>query len=98
MLYLFIDCLIWQWLEVFLFSLRIIRPFFEAVSNQTVFNIEKVEVSLFGFFFPESLSGVDFAGYPEHCFFNIVPIIMSILKIWRNFQYTHKYKNLIHTT
>ncbi len=39
---------------------------FEAVANQTVFNLEKVDGTLVGFFFPESMSGVDFAGYHLH--------------------------------
>ncbi len=39
---------------------------FEAVANQTVFNLEAVDGTLVGFFFPESMSGVDFAGYHLH--------------------------------
>jgi len=38
----------------------------EAVKNQTVFTLNGVEGTMIGFFFPESLSGVDFAGYHLH--------------------------------
>ena len=38
----------------------------EAVKNQTVFDLNGVEGTLAGFFFPNSMNGVDFAGYHLH--------------------------------
>jgi acetolactate decarboxylase len=38
----------------------------EAVKNQTVFNLNDVEGTLVGFFFPDSMNGVDYAGYHLH--------------------------------
>jgi acetolactate decarboxylase len=38
----------------------------EAVKNQTVFNLNDVEGTLAGFFFPESMDGVDYVGYHLH--------------------------------
>ena len=38
----------------------------EVVKNQTVFNLNGVEGTLVGFFFPSSMNGVDFAGYHLH--------------------------------
>jgi acetolactate decarboxylase len=38
----------------------------EAVKNQTVFDLNGVEGTLVGFFFPESMNGVDFVGYHLH--------------------------------
>jgi acetolactate decarboxylase len=46
-----------------------IKPFptlTEAVENQTVFNLNGVEGTLVGFFFPSSMDGVDFVGYHLH--------------------------------
>jgi acetolactate decarboxylase len=41
-------------------------PLAEAVKNQTVFNLNHVEGTMVGFFFPENMNGVDFAGYHLH--------------------------------
>lgn len=38
----------------------------EAVENQTVFNLNHVEGTMVGFFFPDNMNGVDFAGYHLH--------------------------------
>jgi len=38
----------------------------EAVENQTVFNLNLVEGTLAGFFFPNSMNGVDAVGYHLH--------------------------------
>jgi acetolactate decarboxylase len=38
----------------------------EAVKNQTVFTLNGVEGTLVGFYFPESMNGVDFEGYHLH--------------------------------
>ena len=38
----------------------------EAVKNQTVFNLNGVEGTAAGFFFPDSLNGVDYIGYHLH--------------------------------
>ena len=38
----------------------------EAVKNQTVFNLNGIEGTAVGFFFPDSLNGVDYVGYHLH--------------------------------
>jgi acetolactate decarboxylase len=38
----------------------------EAVKNQTVFNLDGVDGTAVGFFFPESMNGIDFVGYHLH--------------------------------
>jgi len=38
----------------------------EAVKNQTIFNLNQVEGTLIGFFFPDSMNGVDAIGYHLH--------------------------------
>jgi acetolactate decarboxylase len=38
----------------------------EAVKNQTVFNLNGVSGTAVGFFFPESMDGVDFSGFHLH--------------------------------
>jgi acetolactate decarboxylase len=38
----------------------------EAVKNQTVFNLSNVEGTAVGFYFPNSLDGVDYSGYHLH--------------------------------
>jgi acetolactate decarboxylase len=38
----------------------------EAVKNQTVFDLNDVEGTLAGFFFPNSMDGVDYVGYHLH--------------------------------
>ncbi len=38
----------------------------EAVKNQTTFNLNQIEGTLVGFFFPDSMSGVDAVGYHLH--------------------------------
>ena len=38
----------------------------EVVKNQTVFNLNGVEGTAVGFFFPDSLNGVDAVGYHLH--------------------------------
>ena len=41
-------------------------PLSEAVSDQAVFDLTNVSGTAVGFYFPESMSGVDFAGYHLH--------------------------------
>ena len=41
-------------------------PLSEAVSHQTVFELPNVSGTAVGFYFPNSMSGVDFAGYHLH--------------------------------
>ncbi len=41
-------------------------PLQDAVKNQTVFELDVVEATLVGFFFPESMDGVDYVGYHFH--------------------------------
>ena len=38
----------------------------EAVKNQTIFNLKQVEGTLVGFFFPDSMNGIDYIGYHLH--------------------------------
>ncbi len=38
----------------------------EAINQQTVFNLTEVTGTAIGFYFPESMSGVDYAGYHLH--------------------------------
>jgi acetolactate decarboxylase len=38
----------------------------EAVSHQSIFNLNNVSATAAGFYFPNSMSGVDFAGYHLH--------------------------------
>ncbi|MGD6935052.1 MAG: acetolactate decarboxylase [Candidatus Bathyarchaeia archaeon] len=41
-------------------------PLSEAVKQQTVFDLTNVSGTIVGFYFPQSMSGVDFAGYHMH--------------------------------
>jgi acetolactate decarboxylase len=41
-------------------------PLSEAVNHQAVFNLTDVSGSAVGFYFPQSMSGVDYAGYHLH--------------------------------
>jgi acetolactate decarboxylase len=38
----------------------------EAIQNQTIFNLNNIEGTLVGFFFPDSMNGVDAIGYHLH--------------------------------